>query len=312
MLVTKPGIIFGNLISVAGGFFLASRGHIDMAVLLPALIGMSLVVASGCVFNNFIDRNIDRKMSRTRNRVLAKGLMSPGAAVLYGSLLGIAGTALLMAGTNILCVVVVLSGFTIYVVVYSLCLKRRSVYATLIGSLAGAAPPLAGYCAVSNSFDMAAVLLLLIFSLWQMPHSYAIAIFRYKDYSAAAIPVLPVKRGVGATKNQVLAYMLAFVGATLMLTLGGYTGYAYFAVAAAMGLSWLYVAWSGYKRSDNQVWAKRLFVTSILTITVLSVMMSIDFRVPATSHMILACAPQSNKAHRSAFVPPPAAITPIP
>jgi protoheme IX farnesyltransferase len=311
LLVTKPGIIFGNLISLAGGFFLASRGRIDMAVLLPTFIGMSLVVASGCVFNNCIDRNIDRKMTRTQDRALARGIMSPGAGVLYGSLLGIAGTGLLSAATNMLCVVVVLSGFTIYVGVYSLCLKRRSVYATLIGSLAGAAPPLAGYCAASNCFDLGAVILLSIFSLWQMPHSYAVAVFRYQDYAAAAIPVLPVRRGMAATKNQVVAYMLAFVGATLMLTLGGYTGYAYFAVAAAMGLSWLSVAWSGYKRSDDRIWAKRLFVTSILTITVLSVMMSIDFRVPATSDMLVACAPQSNKAHRSAFVPPQA-ITPIP
>ena len=153
ILVTKPGIIFGNLISAAGGFFLASRGQVDIAVLLATLIGISLVVASGCVFNNCFDRNMDRKMIRTRNRVLAQGLMSPKVAVFYASLLGIAGTALLWAATNMLSVVIVLAGFAIYVGVYSLYLKRNSVYATLIGSLAGATPPLAGYCAVTNRFD---------------------------------------------------------------------------------------------------------------------------------------------------------------
>jgi protoheme IX farnesyltransferase len=301
LLVTKPGIIFGNLISVAGGFFLASKGHIDTSILLSTFIGMSLVVASGCVFNNLVDRNIDQKMRRTHNRVLAKGLMSPGVAVLYGSLLGIAGMVLLWAATNMLSVVIVLTGFTIYVGVYSLYLKRRSVYGTLIGSLGGAAPPVVGYCAVSNCFDMGAVILLSIFSLWQMPHSYAIAIFRYKDYAAAAIPVLPVKRGMPTTKKHVVGYMLAFVAATMMLTFGGYTGYSYLAVAAAMGLCWLYMAWSGYKTSNDRVWAKKLFVSSILAITVLSVMMSIDFRVPATSEMHLACAPQSNAAPRGEF-----------
>jgi protoheme IX farnesyltransferase len=295
LLVTKPGIIFGNLVSVAGGFFLASKGHVDTAVLLSTLIGMSLVVASGCVFNNLVDRNIDRKMRRTHNRVLARGLMSPRVAVLYGSLLGIAGTVLLCAATNMLSVVIVLIGFTIYVGLYSLCLKRRSVYATLIGSLAGAAPPMVGYCAVSNRFDMGAVILLSIFSLWQMPHSYAIAIFRYKDYEAAALPVLPAKRGMLTTKKHVVGYMLAFVGATLMLTFGGYTGYGYLAVAAALGLFWLYMAWSGYKTSDDRAWAKRLFVSSILIITVLNVMMSIDFRVPARSEMRVAL---SFHAHR--------------
>jgi protoheme IX farnesyltransferase len=301
LLVTKPGIIFGNLVSVAGGFFLASKGHVDTAVLLSTLIGMSLVVASGCVFNNLVDRNIDRKMRRTHNRVLAKGLMSPGVAVFYGSLLGIAGTALLWAATNMLSVVIVLIGFTIYVVVYSLCLKRRSVYGTLIGSLAGAAPPMVGYCAVSNHFDMGAVILLSIFSLWQMPHSYAIAILRYKDYEAAALPVLPVKWGMLTTKKHVVGYMLAFLAATLMLTFGGYTGYNYLAVAAPLGLFWLYMAWSGYKTSDDQVWAKKLFVSSILIITALSVMMSIDFRVPARSEMRLACPSESNPAHKGEF-----------
>jgi protoheme IX farnesyltransferase len=290
-LITKPGIVFGNLVSVAGGFFLASRGRIDAAVLLSTLVGMSLVVASGCIFNNCLDRNLDRKMTRTQDRALAKGIISPFAAVLYGSLLGIAGTALLGAATNPLCVVVVLSGFTIYVAVYSLYLKRRSVYATLIGSLAGAAPPLAGYCAACNRFDAGAVILLSIFSLWQMPHSYAIAVFRYQDYAAAAIPVLPVKRGMAATRKHVVMYMLAFVTATLMLTVGGYTGYIYLVVSLATNLSWLYTAVSGYRASDDRAWAKKLFVYSILTITVLNVMMSIDFTAPLPSDGLLACTP---------------------
>ena len=194
--VTKPGIVLGNLISVAAGFFLASKGRIDTAVLIPTLIGMSFVVASGCVLNNWIDRKIDQKMIRTRNRVLATGRMTPGVAVFYGSLLGIAGAVLLWMSTNPLCVAVVLAGFMIYVGLYSLYLKRHTVYSVLIGSLAGAAPPLAGYCAISNRFDMGALIVFSIFSLWQMPHSYAIAIFRYKDYAAAAIPVLPVKQGL--------------------------------------------------------------------------------------------------------------------
>jgi hypothetical protein len=103
------------------------------------------------------------------------------------------------------------------------------------------------------------------------------------------------------TKKHVVGYMLAFVAATLMLTFAGYTGYTYLAVAAAMGLSWLYMAWSGYKTSDDLVWAKKLFVSSILIIAVLSIMMSIDFRVPAASEMLLARAPQSNAARRAEF-----------
>jgi heme o synthase len=289
--VTKPGIVFGNLISSAGGFLLASKGRFDMVVLLSTIIGISLIVASGCVFNNCIDRNMDRKMTRTRNRALAKGLISPKITVFYASLLCIVGMAMLWTAMNILSLAIVLTGFGIYVGVYSLYLKRNSVYSTLIGSLAGAAPPLAGYCAVSHRFDMGAVILLSIFSLWQMPHSYAIAIFRFNDYAAAAIPVLPVKQGMPAAKKHIVCYIPAFMAATLMLTFGGYTGYSTLAVAAVLGLSWLYMAWSGYKTSDDRLWAKRLFLLSILNIFVLSVMMSIDFAVPATSGMLLTYAP---------------------
>ena len=217
--------------------------------------------------------------------------MSPKVAVFYGALLGIAGTALIWAAANILALVIVLSGFVVYVGVYSLYLKRNSLYSTLIGSLAGAAPPLAGYCAVSNRLDMGAAILLTIFCLWQIPHSYAIAIFRLDDYAAAAIPVLPVKQGMVAAKKHIVFYVLAFMGATLLLTLGGYTGYSYLAVAAALGLSWLYMAWSGYKTRDDRLWAKKLFVFSIVSIILLSVMMSIDFTAPTPADMFLSYAP---------------------
>jgi protoheme IX farnesyltransferase len=238
---------------------------------------MALVIAAGCVLNNCIDRNMDRKMFRTRNRILARGLMRPAKAVSYGSLLAIAGMTLLWTATNPLCVAVVLGGILIYVGVYSLYLKRRSMYGMLIGSLAGAAPPLAGYCAAGNRFDAGAAILLCIFCLWQITHSYAIAIYRYTDYAAASIPVLPVMRGLPTAKRHILVYMTAFVGATLLLTFGGYTGYRYLGAAVGIGMAWMVLAWAGYRASDNRIWAKKMFISSIVTITVLSIMMTIDF-----------------------------------
>ncbi|MFC3394785.1 heme o synthase [Brenneria rubrifaciens] len=280
--VTKPGIIFGNLISVIGGFLLAAQGSIDYPLFLATLAGVSLVVASGCVFNNVIDRDIDKKMERTRNRVLVKGLISLKVTLVYASLLGIAGFTLLYTAANPLAMWLAVMGFVVYVGVYSLYMKRHSVYGTLIGSLSGAAPPVIGYCAVSNQFDAGALILLLIFSLWQMPHSYAIAIFRLKDYQAANIPVLPVVKGISVAKNHITLYILAFMIATLMLSLGGYAGYKYLVVAAAVSVWWLGMALSGYKNAnDDRVWAKKLFMFSIVAITSLSVMMSVDSIAPA-------------------------------
>ncbi|MFO6296468.1 heme o synthase [Rahnella selenatireducens] len=275
--VTKPGIIFGNLISVIGGFLLAAKGSIDFPLFLATLVGVSLVVASGCVFNNFIDRDIDRIMERTKNRVLVKGLIPPKTTLVYATILGIAGFALLYIGANPLAMWLAVMGFVIYVGVYSLYMKRNSVYGTLIGSLSGAAPPVIGYCAVSGQFDTGALILLLIFSLWQMPHSYAIAIFRFKDYQAAGIPVLPVVKGISVAKHHITVYILAFMIATLMLTLSGYAGYKYLIVAAAVSIWWLGMALRGYKTENDVVWARKLFGFSIITIMSLSFMMSVDF-----------------------------------
>jgi protoheme IX farnesyltransferase len=291
LLITKPGIVCGNLITAAGGFFLAAGGQIETAVLLPTLIGISMVVACGCIFNNCIDRKLDLKMSRTRNRPLARGLISPKMAVCCATLLGIGGAALIGAAANWLAVGIVLAGLAIYVVVYSLYLKRSSVYGTLIGSLAGAAPPLAGYCAVRGRFDMGALMLLAIFSLWQMPHCYAIAIFRSDDYAAAKIPVLSGGHGMPAVKKHIFLYILAFIAATLLPTFGGYTGFGYLTAAAALCLLWLYLAWTGRKASNDRLWARKLFVFSILSVFILSIMMSIDCRVPADANIILTYMP---------------------
>ena len=285
--VTKPGIIFGNLISVIGGFLLASKGSLDVPLFIATMVGVSLVVASGCVFNNYIDRDIVKVMERTKNRVLVKGLIAPKVTLAYATLLGLAGVALLYVAANPLAALLAVIGFIVYVGVYSLYMKRHSVYGTLIGSLSGAAPPVIGYCAVSNEFDAGALILLAIFSLWQMPHSYAIAIFRFKDYQAANIPVLPVVKGISVAKNHITLYIVAFMVATLMLSLGGYAGYKYLVVAAAVSVWWLGMALSGYKKAvDDRVWARKLFVFSIVTITCLSVMMSVDFQSPATESLL--------------------------
>jgi protoheme IX farnesyltransferase len=282
--VTKPGMVLGNLVPVMGSFFLASRGHIDVAVFLSTTIGISLLIASACVLNNCMDRDLDRMMKRTRDRVLAMGLMSTNAAFLYASVLGMAGMSLLLEKDNLLSDVIVLAGFLIYVCAYSLYWKRHSVYAPLIGSLAGAAPPLAAYCAVTDRFDMGAVILLSIFGLWQIPHFYAIAIYRMDDYAAAAIPVLPVKHGVSATNRQIIGFIVAFILATMMLTFGGYTGYSYLAVAFVSGLVWFSVAWNAYNSAEERLWARNLFVSSIIINFTLCVMMSIDYTMPTSLH----------------------------
>lgn len=130
--VTKPGIIIGNLISVVGGFLLAAKGHMDHMLFAYTILGVSLVVASGCAFNNLIDRDIDRKMERTKNRVLVKGLVSVHTTFALAIVLGVLGFAILYFGANPLAMCLAMMGFVVYVFVYSLYMKRHSVYGTLV------------------------------------------------------------------------------------------------------------------------------------------------------------------------------------
>lgn len=275
--VTKPGIIFGNAVTVAGGFFLAAQGEIKLWLFLATLSGIGLIIASGCVFNNIIDRDIDKLMERTRARVLATGSLSLSVAAAYATALGLLGVLLLMWQTNFLTVSIALVGWLVYVVIYSLWLKRGSLYGTLIGSISGAVPPVVGYCAVTNHFDSAALILFIILCLWQMPHSYAIAIFRYSDYAAAKIPVLPLIKGIARAKYHMLIYVVAYLISTLLLYFAGYSGVFYLAGALLSGLLWLRLAIRGFSLANNQQWARKMFGFSILSITLLSLLMAIDF-----------------------------------
>lgn len=286
--ITKPGIIMGNLISVAGGFLLASRGEVDALLMIMTVLGLSLVVASGCVVNNCIDQDIDAKMARTCNRATVTGDISICHALQFGAVLAVLGFGLLMRYTNSTAVGFAVLGYVVYVGVYSLYMKRRSVYGTLVGSLSGAVPPVVGYCAASGQFDAAAAILLLMFSLWQMPHSYAIAIFRFDDYAKANIPVLPVVQGIAKTKLHIVLYIAVFAIVSALLPLSGYTGLTFMAVTFVTSLWWLFMALRGYRKNiELVVWARQIFAFSILTITALSVVMAFDFKVLPASLLVM-------------------------
>lgn len=275
--LTKPGIIFGNLIAAASGFFLAAKGNIDWFLLLIVLIGTTCIVACGCIINNYVDRDIDLKMSRTKNRALAQGRISVSSALTLSVVLGAIGFILLYLYTTVHTVLFGAIGILVYVGFYTLKYKRNSVYGTLVGSLSGACPPVMGYVAVSNGFDVGAAILLLTFCFWQIPHSYAIAICRFDDYKAADIPVLPVKYGVQTARYHMFVYIAAFAVAALLLVERGFVGNLYALVISLMSIYWIYLVKVGSKAQDEKVWGRKLFVFSIVMITVFSVLISVDY-----------------------------------
>ncbi|MEI6477770.1 MAG: heme o synthase [bacterium] len=278
-VLAKPGIIYGNLITALAGFFLASDGHIQFGVLLAMAVGTSLVMGSGCVFNNYMDRRIDALMARTKQRALVTKTISKGAALTYGTVLGFLGAAILAYWTNPLAASVAVAGWILYVLVYGIA-KRRTVHGTLIGSISGAVPPVIGYVAVSNRLDLAAFLLFLMLVFWQMPHFYGIAMYRLHDYAEAKIPVLPVVKGMRAAKVQSLVYIILFGLAAASPTIYGYTGYIYLAVMAVLSLAWLRVALTDFNGKFDAVWGRKVFRFSLVLITALSVMISIGGILP--------------------------------
>mgnify|MGYP001201249124 CR=1 FL=1 len=274
----KPGIVRGNLIAATAGFLFAFRGNINLLLLLQTLVGLGFVIASGCVVNNYIDREIDGKMERTKKRVLVTGEILGRDALIFASILGLVGVILLLL-INPLTARAAIAGFLLYVAAYGYW-KRRSVYGTLVGSMSGAIPPVVGYVAITNSLDVGAALLFLILVFWQMPHFYAIGIYRLKDYGEAHLPILPVVSGVAVAKRHIYLYSVGFLVATLLLVLFGYAGMVYLLVMAATGGYWVYKAYKGKYVADDDVWARKFFSLSLMVLLIFCVMISIDFLLP--------------------------------
>ena len=273
--ITKPGIIYGNAITAIAGFLLASKGNVNILKLTATVIGISLVIGSACVFNNILDKEIDKKMERTKNRTLVKGEISDKNAFVYGLILGVIGFLTLGISTNNIVVLIGLFAFIDYVILYGFS-KRNSVHGTLIGSLAGSAPIVAGYCAVSGSIDETALILFAILTAWQMPHFYSIAIYRLNDYKKANIPVLPAVRSIKVTKIYIIFYILTFILFTILLRFTGTVNNYFFVIITILGLGWLLLALSGFKKA-KKLWSRYMFYYSLMILMIFSIMISFEY-----------------------------------
>jgi heme o synthase len=278
--LTKPGVLYGNAITAGAGFLFASRGTIDWGLFAWLMIGTTLVIASACVINNYLDQDIDSLMERTKKRPLIEGKVSGRGAVLFSIILGIVGIGLLIAKTNDLVVITGIVGFIDYVWLYGMLSKRLSMYGTLVGSISGATPILAGYVAVTGTLDVGAIIVFLILFFWQMPEFYSISVYRRKEYAAAKIPVISVVLGVAKTKWHIFWFTLAYVISTLLLSIFGYAGYIYSVVMGILGVYWIWLAIKGLKTKQDDAWARKMFFFSLITLLVFCLMISIDAYLP--------------------------------
>ena len=278
MELAKPERTLANVITAAAGFLFASKWEGHWGSFVELIVGSTLVIASACVLNNYLDRDLDKKMTRTKNRALANNRIGGVESVSYGAVLAALGffTASLI---NWLTVGVLAAGYFSYVALYGLA-KRYTVYSTLIGTVPGAASLVAGYTTVTNDLDQAALILFLIMLSWQMVHFYSIAIYRLKDYAAARVPIWSVKKGVKSTKVQMLTFLIIFIFSASLMTWTDYTGYIYLAGALLLGAAWLQLAVNGFNSKNGESWARQMFKFSLIVLLGMSILLAIGPILP--------------------------------
>jgi protoheme IX farnesyltransferase len=226
--------------------------------------------------NNYVDRDIDQVMRRTRSRPLARQVVPPRNALIFGIVLGVAGFAWLWATTNLLAAAISTSALLFYVFVYTLRLKRTSVQNIVIGGAAGAAPALVGWAAVTGRVDLPAWVLFLIVFYWTPPHFWALAIRYREDYERAGVPMLPVVAGVEATTRKMLLYTGLMVAISLLLVPVAGMRWIYLVAAIGLGAWFLWDTWRVYRRPED---AMRLFTTSTVYLSALFASVALDVLV---------------------------------
>lgn len=265
--------------TAVAAFFFAANGNIDWLIFAAITVGTLCIVASGCVYNNYLDRGIDKVMLRTQKRSLAAGDIPNTHALVYATVLSIIGFTWLILFTNVITVLLGLIGIIGYVVVYGWT-KRNTVHSTLIGSVPGATSLAAGYTAVTGTFDLVALQLFIIMVCWQMPHFYAIGIYRRKDYAAAGLPILSVKKGIAATRQEILLYIIAFIVAVYGLFIITDVSLIYLIVMTLLSIWWLWVAIQGFSAKVGKAtikWAHKIFGISLLILMLLSVLLTFNY-----------------------------------
>lgn len=278
----KPNIVVGNTMSTIGGFCIAAKTHtIYFMSFANMIIGISLIISASCILNNIIDRDIDAIMQRTKYRILAQQqtILFLKITILCSIILGVLGFLFLSFTKNLLIIYLTTTGLFIYVGIYSLWMKRRSIYSIIIGSISGSMPPIIGYCTVTNTIDIGVIILLMMFILWQIPHSYAITILRIDDYKAALIPAFPIKQGIPCTIHHMLICIFGFIITTVLLTTMGYTSYIFLSIISSINSIWLYTGLCGYKHTNKNIflWSKKMFLLSILVIISINILLFLDY-----------------------------------
>lgn len=269
----KPNVVVLMLLTSLIGMLLASPGAVPLDILIFGNLGIALCAGAAAAVNHVVDRHIDEKMARTANRPIAKGRLSPNQAIIFALLTGLLGVVILVIFTNLLTAWLTLASSIGYAFIYTMYLKRATPQNIVIGGLAGAAPPLLGWVAVTGEVHYNALLLVLIIFAWTPPHFWALALHRKEEYAKADIPMLPVTHGDTYTKINIVLYTLMLIVVTVMPYLTGLFGWLYLAGCLILGAGFLFYSTLMWLNKDSGM---RTFKYSILYLMLLFVIMLLD------------------------------------
>lgn len=271
----KPNVVLMMLICAFVGSLLASKTMAPLSLIAISMLGIGLCASSAAAINQIIDRKADANMSRTENRPIPQGEISPTKASIFAIALGFLGSTILVLYVNTLTAILTLGSLIGYAFIYTIYLKRATPQNIVIGGLAGAAPPLLGWTAVTNSIDPNSLLLVLIIFAWTPPHFWALAIHRKDDYAKENIPMLPVTHGVQFTKLQIILYTIIMILVSLLPFVVMMSGLFYFIAALVLGSIFLYYSFALYFDESDE-YAFPTFVYSIYYIFFIFAALLID------------------------------------
>jgi protoheme IX farnesyltransferase len=273
--LTKPNVVLLMILTSAIGMFMAVPGMVPLHVLVLGNLGIALCAGAAAAVNHLVDQRVDQRMARTHKRPVAQGRVGTGQAAAFALLIGGAGMAILMIWINALTAWLTLASLVGYAFVYTMFLKRATPQNIVIGGLAGAAPPLLGWTAVTGEIHGHALLLVLIIFAWTPPHFWALAIHRREEYAAVDIPMLPVTHGVAFTKLHILLYTVIMFLITLLPYATRMSGPLYLLGAVVLGGGFLYWAIE-LLRGKNPNAPMETFKYSIVYLMALFVVMLVD------------------------------------
>ena len=273
--LTKPRIIVLLLVTTAAAMFVAADGRPDGWDVLWTMIGGYLAAAGANAINQFVDRDIDATMSRTTDRPVVSGRVSPTRALIFGIVLGAVSAVLLGLLVNWLAAGLAMAGLATYVGVYTIWLKRSTPHNIVIGGAAGAVPPLVGWAAATGGLSLEAWLLFAIVFFWTPPHFWALALILSDDYASVRVPMLPVVAGDRETRMQVVLWSFVMVGVSLLPVAAGGAGVMYLVSALLLGAVFVALALAA-ARERGLVWTRHTFKYSLLYLALLFLALVID------------------------------------